>query len=389
MVVGWELTSALNFTVIDFEEITGVPSGLELGLYDLALSRMEMNSAHGVIREADTDGLMNVGGINGFHWIWVISFKDYLLMYGPEGKSPCPTSFSSILGPFQWFIWLLILAMSGLASVPAILARKGHLDVAATILSVWAPLLAQTPDHGIDRKMLLSHSSWVLLTLYINSCCLGTLSSIAVVPEIRVRNVSFRSLLEQNFTFSAGHYTAFELDNGFGNHTGIESLFSSTMHVPADDEKDYVLLRSIMKEKKDNDWKSPEEVRDFFKLEKKVWMGERKDVVTIASVGRDLLGHNYEILTRKRLLAPIYTQIDAIQVYELGRGYSFLVEAGVVNFWQDFGTSAIKGEKAYTFHKYMGVEGSARARDQFEPVGLRDSLTLEELCLLVLALSWS
>ena len=171
------------------------------------------------------------------------------------------------------------------------------------------------------------------------------------------------------------------LDNGFGNHTGTP-LFGITTHASADDKKDYVLLRSIIKEKKNSEWKSPEEVRDFFKLEKKVWMGERRDVETVASVGRDLLGHDYEILTRKWLPTLIYTQIDAIQGYELGRGYSCLVEAGVVNFWQDFGTRAIQEEKVNTFHKYMGVEGSARARDQFEPVGLRDSLTLEGLCLL-------
>ena len=120
-----------------------------------------MYSAHGYIRAEDTEGLRNVGDVNAFNLVWLISFKEYLLMHGPEGKFLSPTSFASFLGPFQWYIWLLILAMSGLASVPAMLTRKGRLDVAASILSVWAPLVAQTPDQVIDRKMILSHSSWV------------------------------------------------------------------------------------------------------------------------------------------------------------------------------------------------------------------------------------
>ena len=43
----------------------------------------------------------------------------------------------------------------------------------------------------------------------------------------------------------------------------------------------------------------------------------------------------------------------------------------------------VHDKRVSTFHKYIGVEaGYARAREQFEPVGLRDSLTLEGLCLL-------
>ena len=116
-------------------------------------------------------------------------------------------------------------------------------------------------------------------------------------------------------------------------------------------------------------------------------MSERRDVETVASVGRDVLGHDYEILTRKWLPTPIYILIDAIQGYELGRGFSCLVDAGVVNFWQDFATREIQKARVNTFHKYIGVEGSTRASDEFEPVGLRDSLTLEGLCLLGLGVA--
>ena len=107
-------------------------------------------------------------------------------------------------------------------------------------------------------------------------------------------------------------------------------------------------------------------------------MGERRDVETFASLGRDILGRDYEILKRKWLPTLIYVHVDPNHGYELARGYSCLLGPDFVYFWHDFGARIVQDERVSTFHKYMGVKaGYARAREQFEPVWLRDSLTLE------------
>ena len=283
-VVVWELASVFNFTVLDYQDMRAVSEAF--GYSGFNMHNLVIPIAVGYIDEEDIASMARIGDRNGFNWVWLVSSKDYRLMHGTQLKPLSPTNFESVLGPFQWYIWALILTMSGLASVSAILRQKGRLDLAGSMLSIWAPLVAQTPGKGIDRRTLLWHSSWVLLTLYINSCYLGTLSSITVVPEIRFGNVFFRSLLENNFPFAANEDAWSKLYDGFsyylkGNLT-VPTIGDE--HLTADAFKDHLLLLSIIKEKKINESKSPDEVRNFFKLENRVWMAERRDIETIASL---------------------------------------------------------------------------------------------------------
>ena len=123
-----------------------------------------------------------------------------------------------------------------------------------------------------------------------HSCYLGTLSSTTVVPEIRVENVSFRSLLEKNFSFTANKDATFRLSYEFGLNLDGHLTKASIMHehLTAEALKDHVLLLSIIREKKFSEWKNPGEIRDFFKLESRVWMAERRDIDAVASLGRDI-----------------------------------------------------------------------------------------------------
>ena len=109
-------------------------------------------------------------------------------------------------------------------------APKGHLDVAGSVLSICAPLVSQTPETGMDRKTLLWHSCWVLFRISINNCYLGTLSSITVLLEIRVANLSFRSLLEKKFSFTANEDAWFRLKNDFAYDTDGNVSASSQRH---------------------------------------------------------------------------------------------------------------------------------------------------------------
>ena len=80
-------------------------------------------------------------------------------------------------------------------------------------------------------------------------------------------------------------------------------------------------------------------------------MAVKRDIMNIASQGRDILGHDYEILKLKWLPTQIFVYFDPMQGYQLARGYSSLVEAGIVYFWQNFGTRTVQEERVNKFHK--------------------------------------
>ena len=371
-VPSWDLAVVLNITLIDIYDRDHYYPEQTMNAYRI----QEIKCRNGFIEYTGTD-MLYLDRQHRAPWVYLIGSTEHLLMFGAEGKSFSPLNFNSILGPFQWYLWLMLVILIGLSSLPAILRSKPR-DVVGTVISISAPLVGQFTERGIGRKTLLWHSSWILLTLYINSCYLGDLSSAVIVPEVRHINMSFRSLVEKQFSFFAPPYSRYELQWRFRNGNHVHR--NIRVHFTEEAIKEYVLLASMVNSK-NLEKMSPEDVRRFLKFEKTVWFDEQKDIEAVATIGRDMLGYDYEILRQKWLASPLYMAFDINQGDIVARGYMYLLEAGFVNFWEEFTQHVLRDIKLRYYSQISGASRSANTDKGVPPVLLEDSLMLEALCL--------
>ena len=307
----------------------------------------------------------------------------YVLIYGAADELYVPTTFSSVLGPFPWEIWVLAAVGSGIAAIYAA-SQSEWKDVGATVIAVWAPLLNQSPMNGIAKTTFIWHSAWIFAMVYINTCYLGFLASLEMVPGVRTVNGSFKDLEKQNFSFFSTMTDRIDLTFDFYAIKTRQEMGQDFMGVNDFDKDviaDFLKLKKLLHDEPLDDME-PEEAKKFLRLQSKAWMARDFDGEALKKVGQKVLKCSYNQLQASFLSMPTFVQIEVVYGEIVSLYYSYLVDTGLVSLWKSLYHRSVSIFHEERYLTALGVNGTDTGNNvDVAPVVIHDSLILESACL--------
>ena len=360
------LAQKFNFTLRDFED-TPMNSPCLVGLIQLRLAK---------------------GGVEAPLNIFFQGWSSDMLMYGSDLNNQSPFYLSSLLTPFPWYFWTILLAAICM-NVTIVLRKATKKDMGEAILSVVGPLVNQAPS-SIPRGLYFWTLIWIFLMLYLNNAYLGVLDSLKTVPEVVTDNASLEELVERNFTFYAEptlvkeyeiliHGLDFNLEeqSRLTVNSTDEYYDTSTVFYAESSYDDYRLLTKSLKAKAIHNSSA-----GFWKLESAAWLGSSKSLVVLKGFLVASFRRNYHVLKRAFKSLPTWTQIYIPQADDgVLVAYKWLTDTGINGYW---GELEERVTSRYEGHQLLGIKGLTDPDFQgarTPAVGLEESLILEALFL--------
>ena len=344
-------------------------------LYTTVLEEMDSEEPSGGKITLDTD----VPGIwlqvDAIVCIFLTGWKADMLIYGSDTSGQDPFYLSSVLTPFAWYIWFILLTAI-VINVALILIKSKKKDLGDAVLSVMGPLLNQAPS-SIPPGLYFWTFLWVVLMIYMNNAYLGVLESLQIVPKVSTVNDTFEDLLQRDFKFYASENMSYLYKDIYLDvhvDTEGEDVFSTRQAMNEDDEglKKYVKLAAALQA-------TPVErsTKDFWKLESAVWLESNKNIAALEKALTASFQRNYNVLKQQFTSMPTWILVEIPHSEVILSAYKVLTDAGIVNLWDK--VAAIEAESSYRGKLVKGLLDSGENDSEFMPVQLEESLVLEAL----------
>ena len=141
---------------------------------------------------------------------WVFEHLSYIpsdmLIFGAGTEAQNPLYLPSLLTPFPWYFWILLLTTI-LLNVVVIVSKSKRKDVGEAMISVFGPLVGQSPT-WIPRGLCFWMFLWTLLVMYASKAYLGVLESLQIKPSGSIVKTTFQDLVDRNFRMYTNPYLA-------------------------------------------------------------------------------------------------------------------------------------------------------------------------------------